>query len=246
MRAHALALTLLERHGVVTKGAVAAERIPGGFGAVYPVLRAMEETGQCRRGYFVEGLGGAQFALPGAVDRMRALAGDLVAATTADPGSPGAGAGLPSGPGTAFPASAASPPWPGQPAQAEESRRAVVLAAADPAQPYGAALSWPARPEEAATGHRPGRKAGAVVVLFNGELVLYVERGGKTLLSWTGDLAALEPCAKALAGAVRDGALGRITVEKADGGVVAYDSPLTRALESAGFRHTPRGLRLRG
>ena len=84
MRAHALALTLLERHGVVTRGAVAAERIPGGFAAVYPVLRAMEETGQCRRGYFVEGLGGAQFALPGAVDRMRALAGDLVAGGTAD------------------------------------------------------------------------------------------------------------------------------------------------------------------
>ena len=78
MRAHALALTLLERHGVVTRGAVAAERIPGGFAAVYPVLRAMEETGQCRRGYFVEGLGGAQFALPGAVDRMRALAGDAL------------------------------------------------------------------------------------------------------------------------------------------------------------------------
>ncbi len=73
-RAHALALTLLERHGVLTRGAVAAERIPGGFAAVYPVLRAMEEAGQCRRGYFVEGLGGAQFALPGAVDRMRALA----------------------------------------------------------------------------------------------------------------------------------------------------------------------------
>jgi len=237
MRAHALALTLLERHGVVTKGAVAAERIPGGFGAVYPVLRAMEETGQCRRGYFVEGLGGAQFALPGAVDRMRALAGDLVAATTADPASPEAGTGA------AFPA---GPSLPGQTARHEESRRPLVLAAADPAQPYGAALSWPARPEEAATGHRPGRKAGAVVVLFNGELVLYVERGGKTLLSWTEDLAALEPCAKALAGAVRDGALGRITVEKADGGVVAYDSPLTRALESAGFRHTPRGLRLRG
>jgi ATP-dependent Lhr-like helicase len=121
-----------------------------------------------------------------------------------------------------------------------------VLAAADPAQPYGAALPWPARPEETATSHRPGRKAGAVVVLFGGDLVLYVERGGKTLLSWTEDPAALEPGAKALAAAVRDGALGRITVEKADGGVIAYDSPLTRALESAGFRHTPRGLRLRG
>jgi ATP-dependent Lhr-like helicase len=235
MRAHALALTLLERHGVVTKGAVAAERIPGGFAAVYPVLRAMEETGQCRRGYFVEGLGGAQFALPGAVDRMRALTGDVVAATAA--GTPA---------GEADDARLASPALPGQAGRAEDARRAVVLAAADPAQPYGAALAWPTRPEETATSHRPGRKAGAVVVLFAGELVLYVERGGKTLLSWTEDPAALEPCAQALAGAVREGALGRITVEKADGGVIAFDSALTRALEAAGFRHTPRGLRLRG
>ena len=89
MRAHAQALTLLERHGVLTKGAVAAERVPGGFGAVYPVLRAMEETGQCRRGYFVAGLGAAQFALPGAVDRMRALAGDP---RPADPWASGAAA----------------------------------------------------------------------------------------------------------------------------------------------------------
>jgi ATP-dependent Lhr-like helicase len=121
----------------------------------------------------------------------------------------------------------------------------VVLAAADPAQPYGAALPWPTRPEDTATSHRPGRKAGAVVVLFAGELVLYVERGGKTLLSWTDDALVLEPCAAALASAVRDGALGRMTVEKADGGTV-YDSPLTAALSSAGFRATPRGLRLRG
>jgi len=120
-----------------------------------------------------------------------------------------------------------------------------VLAAADPAQPYGAALPWPSRPEETATSHRPGRKAGAVVVLFAGELVLYVERGGKTLLSWTDDSTVLEPCAAALATAVRDGALGRMTVEKADGGTV-YDSPLAAALSSAGFRATPRGLRLRG
>ncbi len=223
MRAHALALTLLERHGVVTKGAVAAERIPGGFAAVYPVLRAMEETGQCRRGYFVEGLGGAQFALPGAVDRMRALAGDRLAS----PASRAAGGGQGDGAGgagadqdpwaTGFPgdsraAAAASAP------ATDNARQAVVLAAADPAQPYGAALPWPARPDESATSHRPGRKAGAVVVLFGGDLVLYVERGGKTLLSWTEDPAALEPSARSLAGAVRDGALGRITVEKADGG----------------------------
>jgi ATP-dependent Lhr-like helicase len=216
MRAHAHALTLLERHGVVTRGAVAAERVPGGFAAVYPVLRAMEETGQCRRGYFVEGLGAAQFALPGAVDRMRALAAP---ARPADP-------------------------WETTPAP-DSSERTMVLAAADPAQPYGAALSWPARPGETAAAHRPGRKAGAIVVLHDGELVLYVERGGKTLLSWSDDAAVLEPCAAALAGAVREGALGRITVERADGGGV-YDSPLAHALESAGFRPTPRGLRLRG
>jgi ATP-dependent Lhr-like helicase len=206
MRAHAQALTLLERHGVLTRGAVAAERVSGGFAAVYPVLRAMEETGQCRRGYFVEGLGAAQFALPGAVDRMRALAASAVP---------------------------------------DSSEPALVLAAADPAQPYGAALPWPSRPGETVTSHRPGRKAGAVVVLSAGDLVLYVERGGKTLLSWSDDPAVLEPCAAALAAAVRDGALGRITVEKADGGAV-HDSPLAVALASAGFRPTPRGLRLRG
>ncbi len=202
VRAHALATTLLDRHGVLTRGAVVAERVPGGFAAVYPVLRAMEESGQCRRGYFVEGLGAAQFALPGAVDRMRAVLKDM------------------------------------------SSERAVVLPAADPAQPYGAALTWPERPGEVPGGHRPGRKAGALVVLSGGALVLYVERGGKTLLSWSDDPDVLTPAAAALAAAVRSGALGRLSVERADGGGV-YDSPLAQALESAGFRPTPRGLRLR-
>jgi ATP-dependent Lhr-like helicase len=214
MRAHALALTLLERHGVLTRGAVAAERITGGFAAVYPVLRAMEEAGQCRRGYFVEGLGGAQFALPGAVDRMRALA---------------------------------EPPRPtalGQQASIS-AERAVVLAAADPAQPYGAALGWPDRPGETPASHRPGRKAGALTVLVDGSLVLYVERGGRTLLSWTDDGEVLAPATAALAAAVRAGALGRLTVERADGERAGGDSPLTQALETAGFRPTPRGLRLR-
>jgi ATP-dependent Lhr-like helicase len=217
MRAHALALTLLERHGVLTRGAVAAERITGGFAAVYPVLRAMEEAGQCRRGYFVEGLGGAQFALPGAVDRMRALS----------QGQAGTG-----GPGGRRPG----------PTLAE---RAVVLAAADPAQPYGAALPWPDRPGETPSSHRPGRKAGALTVLVDGSLVLYVERGGRTLLSWTEDADVLESAAAALAAAVRAGALGRLSVERADGSRAGGDSPLTQALEAAGFRPTPRGLRLR-
>lgn len=121
----------------------------------------------------------------------------------------------------------------------------VVLAAADPANAYGAALPWPPRPDETPGGHRPGRKAGALVILVAGQLVLYVERGGKTLLSWTADPALLGPATAALASAVRAGALGRLTVERADGGGV-YDSPLAQALEAAGFRPTPRGLRLRG
>ena len=217
VRAHALALTLLDRHGVLTRGAVASERIPGGFAAVYPVLRAMEEAGQCRRGYFVEGLGAAQFALPGAVDRMRALADRPRAA------DPGARASI-------------------------SAERAVVLAAADPAQPYGAALPWPDRPGETPSSHRPGRKAGALVVLVDGSLALYVERGGRTLLSWTDDPELLGPSAAALAAAVRDGALGRLSVERADGLTVGsgiHGSPLAQALEAAGFRPTPRGLRLR-
>jgi ATP-dependent Lhr-like helicase len=217
VRAHTLALTLLERHGVLTRGAVASERIPGGFAAVYPVLRAMEEAGQCRRGYFVEGLGAAQFALPGAVDRMRALADRSRVA------EPGARASI-------------------------SAERAVVLAAADPAQPYGAALPWPDRPVETPSSHRPGRKAGALVVLVDGSLVLYVERGGRTLLSWTDDPELLGPTATALAASVRGGALGRLSVERADGLTVVsgiHDSPLARALEAAGFRPTPRGLRLR-
>ena len=225
LRAHALALTLLERHGVLTRGAVAAERIAGGFAAVYPVLRAMEEAGQCRRGYFVEGLGGAQFALPGAVDRMRALT---------DPRGGRGGSG------------GRSPQDRGDPGRSSpRGSTALVLAAADPAQPYGAALPWPDRPGETASSHRPGRKAGALTVLVDGSLVLYVERGGRTLLSWTDDPERLALSAVALAAAVRNGALGRLTVERADGERAGGDSPLTQALEAAGFRPTPRGLRLR-
>ena len=119
-----------------------------------------------------------------------------------------------------------------------------MLAAADPAQPYGAALPWPDRPGETPSSHRPGRKAGALVVLVDGSLVLYVERGGRTLLSWTDDPQLLGPGAAALAASVRDGALGRLTVERADGLTVG-GSPLAQALEAAGFRPTPRGLRLR-
>jgi ATP-dependent Lhr-like helicase len=201
---------------------VQSERAPGGFAAVYRVLRAFEETGRCRRGYFVEGLGAAQFALPGAVDRMRALALTAERAVRSDE------AGAPwatdrAGPGV-------------------ERPRAVLLAATDTANPYGAALPWPPRGGDA--GHRPGRKAGALVVLVDGELVLYVERGGRTLLTWDADPDRLQPAVDALALAVREGHLGRLTVQRADGAGV-LESALGRALEQAGFHATPRGLRLR-
>ena len=217
-RAHAVTEALLDRHGVVTRGAVMAERVPGGFSGVYAVLKAFEESGRVRRGYFVEGLGAAQFAQPGAVDRMRALSTPREAEplwTTPVPGG-----------------------WDAQRRRRDEAR-AVVLAAADPANPYGAALCWPVT-----EGHKPGRKAGALVVLVDGALVLYVERGGKTLLSFTQDDDRVGPAADALALAVRDGALGKLTVEKADG-ASALSSPLGAALEAAGFHPTPRGLRLR-
>jgi ATP-dependent Lhr-like helicase len=225
VRAHAVAELLLERHGVVTRGAAVAERVPGGFAAAYRVLAAFEDAGRVRRGYFVEGLGASQFATTGAVDRLRA--------SSRQPGD--------------------------EPDPANPTGRTVVLAAADPANPYGAALPWPDRPdrpsrpdqgqrgdERAHMSHKPGRKAGALVVLVDGELALYVERGGRSLLSWTDDQAVLQAAADALALAVRDGALGRLTVERADGeGLLAAEHPLAVALSAAGFHATPRGLRIR-
>ncbi|WP_211658580.1 ATP-dependent helicase [Phytoactinopolyspora halophila] len=207
-RAHAAAEALLDRHGVVTRGAVVSERLPGGFAATYKVLAAFEESGRARRGYFVTGLGAAQFATVGAVDRLRAFAGSAKHARTGS------------------------------------SSAAVVLAATDPANPYGAALPWPDRPDTADSGHRPGRKAGALVVLVDGELALYVERGGRTLLSWTDDPDALGRAARALADAVRRGGLGGLRVERADGEQIT-STPLGEALTTAGFYATPRGLRLR-
>jgi ATP-dependent Lhr-like helicase len=218
------------------------------------VLSAFEETGRARRGYFVEGLGAAQFSTPGAVDRVRAAAR---AAEEARDARGRGGADDPTGwagaPGALPVAAWADGPLPGgltgapyrrgRPERDEPPSATHVLAASDPANPYGAALGWPSRGEDGG-GHKPGRKAGAVVVLHEGELALYVERGGRSLLTWTDDLEVLRPAVQALAVAVREGALGRLTVERADGGGV-LDSPLGGALEAAGFHATPRGLRLR-
>ncbi|MYS05074.1 hypothetical protein GTW71_01095, partial [Streptomyces sp. SID6041] len=129
-------------------------------------------------------------------------------------------------------------------AEAAAGPRALVLAAADPANAYGAALSWPEPPTGA--GHKPGRKAGALVVLVDGELALYMERGGKTLLSWRTepDDPALKAAAEALAAAAKSGTLGTVTVERVNG-ATSLTSPLAGPLEKAGFVATPRGLRLR-
>ncbi|GAB3299162.1 ATP-dependent helicase [Epidermidibacterium keratini] len=192
---------LVERYGVLTRGSVQAEEVAGGFAGIYPVLAAYEDSGRLRRGYFIEGLGAAQFATTGAIDRLRA---------------------------------------PGETA-------AIVLAAADPAQPYGAALAWPSGigADGAEATHRPSRKAGSVVALVDGEPVIYLERGGRTVLRFTDDADALREGAGALAAAIERGALGTVHVQRADGGDVDLRGPLADALSEAGFRLTPRGLRLR-
>ena len=244
-RAHAVADQLLDRYGIVTRGVVTAEGIPGGFAAVYRVLRAFEDAGRARRGYFVESLGAAQFALVGAVERVRAAARAVEReAEPPDPYGPAAGYGPGGvdGPGRAGGPGGAGGPRPTGP-------EAIVLAATDPANPYGAALGWPARPPldgaQSGPGHRPGRKAGALVVLVGGELVLYVERGGRTLLSWSDEAERLRPAVDALSLAVREGWLGKLDVRTADGQAV-LTSALGVALEGAGFHPTPSGLRLRG
>lgn len=186
----------LERGGVLVRG----HQGRGLSADEYRVLRSMEETGRVRRGYFVEGLGGAQFALPGAVDRLRALAGEK-------PGGP-------------------SDP--------------VVLAATDPANPYGVESAWPAGVEGA---HRPGRTAGALVVLDGGLPTLYLSPG-RSALTFGSSPALLERAARAVAASVREGRIDSVLVERADG-VEVFGSSLDSALVSAGFHVTPKGLRLR-
>ncbi|OBI12221.1 ATP-dependent helicase [Mycobacterium sp. E2327] len=209
LRAHYQAELLLGRHGVLTRGAVAAEGVPGGFATLYKVLSTFEEAGRCQRGYFVESLGGAQFAVASTVDRLRSYTDDVD--------------------------------------QERPEYRAVALAAADPANPYGAALPWPA---SSAEGARPGRKAGALVVLVDGELAWFLERGGRSLLTFTDDPAADRAAAVALADLVAARRLASILVERIDGTPALQPhagepNPAAEALAEAGFARTPRGMRLR-
>ncbi len=210
LRAHYQAELLLNRHGVLTRGAVAAEGVPGGFAMLYKVLSTFEEAGRCQRGYFVESLGGAQFAVASTVDRLRSYLDGV------DPERP--------------------------------EYRPVVLAAADPANPYGAALPWPTSRGDASA--RPGRKAGALVALVDGELAWFLERGGRSLLTFTDDPAAHQAAALALADMVAAKRVESILVERIDGvpalqPLAGRPSPVVAALAEAGFSRTPRGLRLR-
>jgi len=185
-RLHSEAGVLLQRHGVLTREAVVGEGWPGGFAGLYPVLRAMEESGRIRRGYFVEGLGGSQFALPGAVDRLRS--------------------------------------------HRDEGGGIVALAATDPANAYGSVLPWPE------SDGRMTRAAGAFCVLDGGRLVLYLERGGRSLLS-SGEVTPAH-LAALIAIATR---AGKVELQKVDGAPV-MDSPLNALLREEGFSSTHRSL----
>ncbi len=202
--AHALAGTLLARHGIVTREGVNAEGVIGGFTGVYPVLKALEESGRVRRGWFVAGMGAAQFALPGAVERLRSHRED---------GAPGSSS---------------------QPSDDDDT---LVLAATDPAQPYGAAIPWPEH-----TAGRTARAAGAQVVLCRGSLAVFIERGGKSLLTW----AAHDPSgwADAIVVAHKEGRVGTLQLQTIDG-QPARNAPCADALRAAGFVDGYRGLTLR-
>ena len=185
---------MLERYGIVTRETVLAEGVPGGFSSLYGELSNLEMLGTARRGYFVEGLGGAQFALAGAVERLRSL-----------PHAEG---------------------------------EYLILAATDPAQPYGAALAWPKREG----GRRPARTPGAYVLLRDGNPILYVERGGKSIVR----LVELEgeelvEAVSQLAEAARDQVIPKLGIERVDGEPV-FGSGLEDAIIAAGFSRQPRRL----
>jgi ATP-dependent Lhr-like helicase len=197
---HARTMQLLDRYGVLTRETVLAEGVSGGFAAIYPLLKSMEEAGKVRRGYFVAGLGAAQFASPGAVERLRSMR--------------------------------------------DRDADTQVLAAADPAQPYGATLAWPT------SAGRPSRAAGAYLVLDDGEPAAFLERGARSLVTFSQIAGALPhdgPASRwieALASLVKDGKVRKIELSRIDG-EPARDHVLADRLREAGFTDGYRGLLLR-
>ena len=190
-----LAETLLDRYGVVTRGAVVGER--RSYAPVYRAMSALEDRGRCRRAYVVAGLGGSQFALPQAVDMVRSDDDRDLASG------------------------------------------AIVMAASDPANPYGAALAWP----RSNTAARPGRKAGASVVLISGRLTAYVERGGASVLIFVDDEETQKKTAIALAEAVGEGLMQPLNIKRINSGDLQH--PFVEHLVEAGAERTPNSLRVR-
>jgi ATP-dependent Lhr-like helicase len=206
--ATATAQQLLTRHGVVTRETVAAEAIAGGFSVVYQVLKAMEESGRLRRGYFVAGLGAAQFALPAAVDLLRSMR------------------------------------------ELPDTPRTSVLAATDPANPYGAIVKWP-ESADADGGRGPTRSVGALVILVDGAAAAYLRRGDRELLLF---LPADEPrrsqvgravarMLMQLAGSRDVGHRGMLI--SAINGATASQHPAARLFLEEGFAATAMGLQAR-
>ena len=251
---------MLARHGVLTGPAVNSERLAGGWSGMFPVLSALEERGRTRRGYIVEGLGGAQFSTASTMDVLREYAdGGRGGVDGAGGTGAAAGTGLPigaadgRGTGEGFAGAAVLPHARTTSAGAGRAPGgglpAVVLAATDPANPFGAALTWPPHPGSA---HRPGRKVGAHVVIVDGVLVLFVERGGKTLLCFDTSGELLDPALTALIAAVRERRLPMLSVETIDGVDVCgpvdcatQPGLVAMALESQGALRSPRGLVVR-
>ncbi|MCH2109136.1 MAG: DEAD/DEAH box helicase [Polyangiaceae bacterium] len=189
---------LLRRHGVLTRESLSMEEKLGGFSSVYPVLKVMEERGQIRRGFFVEGLGATQFATDGAESRLRELK---------------------------------SPP----------TQEVQELAATDPANLYGSVIKWP----ENLTG-RASRSAGCRVFLSNGELVGFLTRSQKKLLTNFSDDPAQqrkeeEALVYGLILFLHHDQRSSYLLEEVNG-VNANDSALLPALQRAGFRKQRAGL----
>ncbi|MEE1617049.1 ATP-dependent helicase [Brachybacterium sp. J153] len=220
-RAAALAALLLDRHGVVTRGAMDVEDVPGGFAGVYRVLSALEDSGGCRRGYFVDHLGASQFAPAEAVDLLR----DRDREASASSGAEAAGTGP------------------------SADAVAVALAATDPANPYGAALPWPALPIAPPEGRavRPARRAGALVLLRDGHVQAFVDRGGKHLMWWADEAATPETAEQLVRAVAEDSRLPQLRIERITGhGLDAEPvAHVTAALAEAGCYRSPRSLRLR-
>ena len=201
------AVEMVERYGILTRGCVVSEGFPGGFAQAYQFFSDFEISGACRRGYYVRGLGGAQFAVPGAVDQLRHIEDRR-----------------------------------GRDGGDDPDKRALTLSVTDPANPYGAALSWPEVAEGKGT---PKRNPGALVTLVAGRPALYIERGGKTAVDFgsLSDAARVE-AATSLVRTCRRGDMATFTIEKINGRSIR-ESEWWDALREAGFAEVPRGLTLR-